>query len=139
MNKTYMQKPAEVQRKWHLIDVKDRVLGQIATDIARKLMGKEKPTYTPNVDSGDYVIVVNASEVRVTGNKGAKKTYYKHSLFPGGIREASFEKMQQTAPSKIIERAVFNMLPGNRLRKDRMKRLKIFTKAEHTYQAELSK
>jgi len=133
MNKTYMQKPAEVKRSWHLIDAKDRVLGQIATEIATKLMGKQKPTYTPNTDGGDYVVVINASEVYVTNNKGETKKYYDHSLIPGGLRTRTFNSMKASNPAEIIERAVYNMVPGNRLRKDRMGRLKVYANAEHKH------
>jgi large subunit ribosomal protein L13 len=137
--KTYMMKAAEVKRAWHVIDVKDRVLGQVATEIATLLMGKNSPMYTPNVDSGHYVIVTNAANVVVTGNKGMRKTYNKHSLFPGGIRQSSFDEMQAVTPEKIIERAVYNMLPSNRLRKDRMGRLKIYIGSEHPHQSEMTK
>ena len=139
MQKTYSQKPAEVKRTWHLVDVKGRVLGQVATEIAVKLMGKHKPTYTANIDGGDYVVVINASEVIVTGNKGDKKKYYDHSLMPGGIRTRTFNELQATLPHEIIERAVYTMLPSNRLRKDRMARLKISPNAEHKYEAEIKK
>jgi large subunit ribosomal protein L13 len=137
MTKTYLQKPAEVKREWHLVDATDRVLGQIATAAATKLIGKHKPTYTPNVDGGDYVVIINASKVIVTGNKGETKKYYHHSLFPGGLRTRSFNQMQATQPNKIIERAVYNMLPGNHLRKDRMNRLKIYTGAQHEHDSQL--
>ena len=101
--KTYMMKAAEVKRAWHVIDVKDRVLGQVATEIATLLMGKNSPMYTPNVDSGHYVIVTNAANVVVTGNKGMRKTYNKHSLFPGGIRQSSFDEMQALSLIHISE------------------------------------
>lgn len=134
-----MQKPAEVKRKWHLIDAKGRVLGQVATEAAKKLMGKEKVTFTPNTDGGDNVIVINAAEVQVTGNKGDRKEYTDHSIFPGGIRTRSFNVIHASAPTEVIQRAVYNMLPSNRMRKDRMARLKIYSGAEHKHQAELQK
>src|SRR5258708_7265565 len=122
---TYMQKSAEVKRTWHLVDAKDKVLGQVATDIAKKLMGKEKVTFTPHIDNGDYVVVINAAEVVVTGRKTERKMYHDHSLFPGGLRSRTFAKLRADAPTEAIERAVHNMLPKNRLRKDRMARLKV--------------
>ncbi len=134
-----MQKPAEVQRTWHLIDVKGRVLGQVATEIATKLMGKHKPTYTPHVDAGDFVVVINAAEVVVTGNKGETKEYYDHSLFPGGLRTRTFNTMKAANPAEIIERAVYNMVPPNRLRKDRMNRLKVYATAEHKHESQFGK
>lgn len=135
--KTYAQKPAEVQRTWQLVDAKERVLGQIATEIATKLMGKHKPTYTPNVDGGDYVVVINAQEVVVTGNKGETKKYYNHSIYPGGLRTRTFNEVQATKPTEIIERAVYTMLPSNRLRKERMARLKVYPGGEHKHQTQL--
>ncbi len=135
--KTYMQKTAEVKHEWHLIDVKDRVLGQAATEVALKLMGKNKPTFTPHIDNGDFVVVVNAGLVHITGNKANKKKYYDHSLFPGGLRQASFAELQVKNPEKIIERAVYNMLPDNRLRQPRMARLKVYPTAEHAHQSQL--
>lgn len=137
--KTYVQKPAEVKRVWHLVDAKGKVLGQVATDIAKKLMGKEKTTFTRNVDGGDYVVVINAGEVIVTGRKGERKMYHDHSLFPGGLRSRSFSKLQADAPTEAIERAVYNMLPKNHTRKDRMARLKVYAAAEHKHQSQFSK
>ncbi len=134
-----MQKPAEVKRVWHLIDAKEQVLGQIATDIAKKLMGKEKTTYTANVDGGDYVVVINAADIVVTRRKGENKMYNDHSSFPGGIRSRSFNVIKETAPTEIIGRAVFNMLPKNRLRKDRMNRLKVYAGGEHKHKSQFSK
>ncbi len=135
--KTFLQKPLEVKRTWHLIDAKGLVLGQVATDIAKKLLGKDKTTFTPNVDGGDYVVVINAELVEVTRTKSQKKMYYNHSSLPGGIRGRSFAEVQEKKPEEVIERAVYNMLPANRLRKDRMSRLKIHKGAEHKYQAEI--
>jgi large subunit ribosomal protein L13 len=139
MIKTYMQKPAEVKREWHLIDAQNKVLGQIATEIAVKLMGKNKTTFTPNVDGGDHVVVINASQVVVTGPKGNRKKYYYHSHFPGGIREVSFDELQKKKPAEAIEKAVYNMLPKNKLRSDRMARLKVYPTAEHKHQSQLGK
>lgn len=135
--KSYVQKPAEVQREWRLVDVKGRVLGQVATEIATHLMGKQKPTFTPNVDGGDYVVVINAKEVMVTGNKSSRKMYYRHSHLPGGISEASFAELIAKKPVEVIERAVYNMLPKNKLRTGRMARLKIYADANHKHQPQL--
>ncbi len=137
MKKTYMQKPAEVERQWHLVDVKGQVLGRVATQIAQYLMGKHKPTYTPHVDSGDYVVVINATEVELTRNKEQKKIYRRVSQRPGGMKEIPYERMMQEHPERIIQRAVKNMLPKNKLRADRMKRLKVFPGSEHPYQKQV--
>ena len=133
MMKTYMQKTADVKRDWHLIDAKDRVLGDVATEIATKLIGKHKITYTPHIDAGDHVVVINAGQVVVTGRKGDRKMYYDHSQFPGGLRERTFLEVQEDAPGDVLKRAVFNMLPKNKLRQDRMVRLKIYATAEHPH------
>ncbi len=135
--KTYVQKPAEVKRQWHLVDVKGRVLGQVATEISQLLMGKNKPTFTRNVDGGDYVVVVNAKEVVVTGNKPNTKMYHRHSGQPGGITSNSFAELIEKKPTEVIERAVYNMLPKNSLRTGRMARLKIYADTNHKHQAQL--
>jgi len=137
--KTYMQKTAQVKHAWHVVDAKDQVLGQVATAVAIKLMGKHKTTYTPNIDDGDFVVVLNSSQVRVTKTKGQKKMYYNHSSFPGGIHGASFDELQAKDPTKALERAVYNMLPTNRLRKERMGRLKIYAGTEHPHASQLGK
>lgn len=136
--KTYMQKTAEVAHNWHLVDVKGKVLGRIATEIATKLMGKNKPTYTPHIDGGDYVIVINAAEVATTGTKVENKIYYKHSGHPGGLKQKTLGEMLVKFPTRVIEKAVYNMLPKNRLRQDRMKRLKIYAGAEHKHASQLA-
>ncbi len=135
---TYMQKRAEVKRAWHVIDVQGKVLGQVATEIAQKLIGKDKATFTPHIDGGDYVIVTNAAGVVVTRNKAQDKIYYNYSGFPGGLRERTFAEIQATRPEEIIERAVYNMLPKNKLRSGRMVRLKVFATAEHPHQGQLT-
>jgi large subunit ribosomal protein L13 len=135
--KTYMQKSADVKHGWHLMDATDRVLGQLATEIATKLIGKHKPTYTPHIDDGDYVIVVNAAKVVVTGSKAMTKKYNDHSLFPGGIRERSYAELMEKNPTEIITRAVLNMIPKNRLRDARMSRLKVYAGAEHKHESQL--
>jgi large subunit ribosomal protein L13 len=131
--KTVQAKPADVKREWHLIDAKGKVLGQISTQIATFLSGKHKVSYTPHVDSGDFVVLINAKDVEVTGNKRANKMYYSHSMIPGGFKEASFEKVMEKDPRKIIEHSVIGMLSKNKMRDPRMARLKIFVGAEHTY------
>lgn len=130
---TYQAKPKEVKREWHLIDAKGKVLGAISTDIATFLMGKHKTTFTPHVDSGDFVVVINAALVEVTGNKKLKKTYVSHSGIPGGFKEITFEKLMEKDPRKIIEHAVKGMLPKNKFQDPRMNRLKIFVGSEHEY------
>lgn len=138
MNKTYIQKPAEVIRKWHLIDAKGRILGDVAVEIANHLIGKDKPTYTPHVDGGDFVVIINASEVEVTGGKEQKKMYYRHSNFPGGLHAKTFSEMIAKSPIKVIEKAVYNMLPKNKLRSGRMTRLKIYAGEDHKHQSQLA-
>lgn len=137
--KTYQQKKEAVQRQWHVIDVKGKVLGKVATEIATLLIGKHKPTYTPHVDGGDYVVVINASEVVVTGNKTSDKVYYRHSQFPGGFRQETFDKLLARDPRQVIEHAVHGMIPKNTLRSPRMNRLKVFSGAEHAHQANIKK
>jgi large subunit ribosomal protein L13 len=137
--KTYMQKSAEVKREWQLVDVKDQVLGRVATQIAELLIGKNKPTYTPHIDGGDFVVVTSAAEVVVTRNKAQTKTYGHHTGFPGGVRVVPYSVMMERHPERIIEAAVYNMLPKNKLRDVRMARLKVFAGTEHKYANQLSK
>lgn len=134
---TFQQKKESVQRNWHLVDVKGQVLGRTASKIAELLIGKHKPSYTPHVDAGDYVVVINAGEVFVTGKKRSDKVYYRHSMYPGGLRAETFEKKLARQPRQIIETAVKGMLPKNKLQDPRMRRLKIFVGSEHQYQNEL--
>lgn len=134
--KTFSQKPSEVTRRWILIDAKDAPLGRLSTEIAKYLIGKYKPTYTPHIDGGDYVIVVNAQEAVVTGDKELQKMYYRHSGFPGGIRDARLEEVREKFPERIIENAVKGMLPKNKLSADRMKRLKVYAGGEHEHAAQ---
>ena len=115
--KTYTLKKEEVERSWFLLDAKDKVLGRVATKIADRIRGKDKPTYTPHTDGGDYVIVVNAELIKVTGAKYDKKKYYKHSLYPGGLKTKTFKELNKNNPEKIIENAVKGMLPKNKLGK----------------------
>lgn len=134
--KTFSQKPADVSRRWILIDATSAPLGRISTEIAKYLIGKYKPTYTPHVDGGDYVIVVNAEQAIVTGNKELAKEYYRHSGFPGGISSLRLEEVREKHPERIIEAAVKGMLPKNKLLDGRMKRLKLYVGAEHEHAAQ---
>jgi len=134
--KTYSQKPVEVSRRWILIDAKDLPLGRLSTEISKYLIGKYKPTYTPHIDGGDYVVVINAAEVPVTGNKEEKKIYYRHSGFPGGIKDATLKEVRAKFPERLIENAVKGMLPKNKLSPERMKRLKVFPGTEHAHTAQ---
>ncbi len=134
--KTYSQKSSEISRRWILIDAKDATLGRLSTEIAKYLIGKYKPTYTPHIDSGDYVVVINAAEVPVTGAKETDKIYYRHSGFPGGIKDAQLKEVREKFPERIIEAAVKGMLPKNKLAADRMARLKIFAGSEHAHTAQ---
>ena len=135
--KTYSQKPTEVERKWHLIDAAEApTLGRLSAKIATLLSGKNKATFTPHTDGGDFVVVINAEKVKVTGNKEEDKMYYRHSGFPGGLKEASLKELREKNPAMIIEKAVYGMLPTNILRDDRMKRLKVYAGAEHNHAAQ---
>lgn len=135
-SKTYSQKSSEISRRWILIDAKDATLGRLSTQIAKYLIGKYKPTYTPHIDSGDYVVVINAAEVPVTGAKETDKIYYRHSGFPGGIKDAQLKEVREKFPERIIESAVRGMLPKNKLSPERMARLKIFAGSEHAHTAQ---
>jgi large subunit ribosomal protein L13 len=137
--KTYSQKTADVSREWFLVDASELPLGRIATIIADKLIGKSKPTYTPHVDGGDYVVVINAASVPVTGAKETDKIYYRHSGFPGGIKDATLAEVREKFPERIIENAVKGMLPKNKLSPERMARLRVFPGAEHTHTAQTPK
>ena len=134
--KTFSQKPADVTRRWILIDAKDATLGRVSTEIAKYLIGKYKPTYTPHVDGGDYVVVVNAKELVVTGAKETDKIYYRHSGFPGGLKEAQLKELREKSPESIIQEAVKGMLPKNKLAAGRMARLRIFAGSEHDHTAQ---
>lgn len=137
--KTFTQKPADVKRQWVLVDASDAPLGRVAVLIAKHLIGKYKPTYTPHVDSGDYVVVINAENLIVTGNKEVDKTYHRHSGYPGGIKSASLKELREKNPEKIILEAVKGMLPKNKLAAERIKRLRIFAGSDHTHEAQSPK
>ena len=134
--KTFSQKPADIARRWILIDARDASLGRLSTAIASYLTGKYKPTYTPHVDGGDYVVVINAANTVVTGYKETDKYYYRHSGFPGGIKETQFKEMRERHPERIIEEAVKGMLPKNKLQAERLKRLRVFAGSEHAHAAQ---
>ena len=134
--KTYSQKPTEVTRRWILIDAASAPLGRVSTEIAKYLIGKYKPSYTPHIDGGDYVVVINAQDAVVTGNKETGKIYYRHSGFPGGIKDATLKEVREKFPERIIENAVKGMLPKNKLSPERMKRLKIYAGSEHNHSAQ---
>lgn len=137
--KTYSQKTAEISREWWIIDASTMPLGKLAVVIADKLMGKSKVTYTPHIDDGDYVVVVNAKNLVVTGNKMTDKMYYRHSGYPGGLKELRLEEVIEKDPSRAISEAVKGMLPKNKLAADRLKRLRVFPGAEHDHTAQSPK
>ena len=134
--KCYVQKPSEVQRKWHLIDAEGKTLGRLSTEIAKLLRGKHKVTFTPHVDGGDYVVVINADKIEVTGKKRDNKVYRHHTGYIGSLKEINFKKLQEKKPEEIIRLSVSGMLPKNKLRAPMMKRLRIFAGSEHTHQAQ---
>ena len=137
-NKTYMEKENNVNREWHLFDVGGEVLGRVATEIAKKLIGKEKSTYTPHVNVGDKVVVINASKIQVTNNKESKKRYFWHTGYPGGIRSLTFKQMMAKSPAKVMRKAVKRMIPQNKLLKGRMNNLYIYSGAEHPHGGQLN-
>ena len=134
--KSYMARPLEVERKWHVIDAEGQTLGRLATEIARLLRGKNKPQYTPHVDTGDFVVVVNAEKVVVTGKKAEQKLYYRHTGYPGGLRETSYEVMLERKPTEILRKAVRGMMPRTRLGRQQFRKLKIYAGSEHPHEAQ---
>ena len=137
--KTYSLKKEDVSRDWFVLDASDRVLGRLATKIADRIRGKDKPSFTPHTDGGDYVIVVNAEKVKVTGSKFTDKKYYTHSLYPGGLKTRTFKDLNEKNPEKIIENAVKGMLPKNKLRKEIIKKLKVFRGPSHDHESQKPK
>lgn len=137
--KTYSQKPSEVKREWLLFDASEMPLGRLATEIATRLTGKNKPTYTPHIDGGDYVVVINAKNTVVTGTKELDKVYYRHTGFPGGIKDERLEEVREKYPERIIINAVKGMLPKNKLQAERLTRLRVFAGSEHTHTAQTPK
>lgn len=138
MLKTYSTKASDIQREWHLIDASGEVLGKLATRVASLLMGKHKPIFCRHLDVGDYVVVINAEKVRVTGNKAKQKLYYRHSGYPGALKSVSLERMMQTYPTRVIEHAVQGMLPHTRLAAGTKKRLRIHVGDSHPYQGQIN-
>ena len=137
--KTYSLKQEDVVREWFVLDVTDKVLGRVATKIADRIRGKDKPTFTPHTDGGDYVIVVNAEKIKVTGSKFSDKKYYTHSLYPGGLKTQTFRELHEKNPEKIIEEAVKGMLPKNKLGKSMIKKLKVFRGPSHDHDSQQPK
>ena len=134
--KTYTLKKEEAQRNWFVVDATDRVLGRVATKIADKIRGKDKPSFTPHTDGGDYVIVINAEKIKVTGSKYNNKIYYRHSLYPGGLKSQTFKELIEKNPERIIEEAVKGMLPKNKLGKLIIKKLKVFQGPNHDHESQ---
>ena len=137
--KTFSAKAHEVKRDWYIIDASEKVLGRVATEIARRLRGKHKAEFTPHVDTGDYIVVINAEKITVTGRKFKDKVYYRHSGFPGGIKSLTFEKLQKHNPVRIIELAVKGMLPKNVLGREMYRKLKVYAGSEHPHTAQQPK
>jgi large subunit ribosomal protein L13 len=137
--KTYTAKAHEVQHGWYVVDAQGKVLGRLAAQIATRLRGKHKPEYTPHVDTGDYVVVVNAAKVRVTGRKAETKSYYHHTGYPGGIRQTNFAKLQATHPERVLQRAVKGMLPKGPLGYAMLKKLKVYAGETHPHTAQQPK
>ena len=137
--KTFSAKPETVKRDWFVIDADNKVLGRLATEIARRLRGKHKPEYTPHVDTGDYIVVINAEKVAVTGNKESDKVYHHHTGYPGGLKSITLEKQRSKAPERIIEAAVRGMLPKNTLGRAMFRKLKVYAGAEHQHSAQQPK
>ncbi len=134
--KTYYAKPGEVQREWLLVDASDQTLGRLAAAVAQILRGKNKPTYTPHVDTGDFVVVVNADKIKVTGAKATEKTYYRYSNYPGGLKSETFAEAMEKHPERVIEHAVYGMLPKNTLGRKMGRKLKVYAGPEHPHQAQ---
>ncbi len=134
--KTYSPKPQDIDRKWYVIDANDLILGRLASKIAQVLHGKHKPIWAPHADVGDFIVVVNADKVRVTGRKSEQKVYFRHSGYPGGLKKTSYTTVLQTKPEHVLREAVRGMLPHNRLGRKMLKKLKIYASNEHPHQAQ---
>jgi large subunit ribosomal protein L13 len=137
--KTYSAKSHEVKRDWYIVDATGKVLGRVAAEIARRLRGKHKPEFTPHVDTGDYIVVVNADKLRVTGNKAKDKLYYRHTTYPGGIRSTSFEKLHAKHPDRVLKLAVKGMLPKGPLGYAMIRKMKVYTGGDHPHSAQQPK
>jgi large subunit ribosomal protein L13 len=136
VEKTYVTKKEDVQREWYVVDATGQTLGRLAAQVARMLRGKHKPTYSPSIDTGDYVIVVNAEKIHVTGRKLDQKIYYRYTGYPGGLREVTLRNLLQKHPTRVIEHAVRGMLPKNRLGRRMFKKLKVYAGPEHPHEAQ---
>lgn len=136
MNKTYMANAQTIERKWYVVDATDLVLGRLSTEVASLLKGKLKPTWTPHVDCGDYVIIVNAEKVLLTGSKLDDKLYYRHSGYPGGLKSRTAKRMLELQPQKVLEKSIRGMLPKNRLGDDMYRKLYVYAGSEHPHQAQ---
>jgi len=136
MNRTYSAKEKEIEKKWFIVDAKDKVLGRLASEVARRLRGKHKPVFTPHTDTGDYIIVVNAEKIRLTGDKLDKKMYYRYSGYMGGLKEISARKQLAKKPEELIKHAVNGMLPKNSLGRRQGKKLKVYAGPEHPHEAQ---
>ena len=134
--KSYIAKPSDIERKWYVVDAEGKTLGRLATEVATVLRGKHKPTYTPHMDCGDYVIVVNAEKVEVTGKKRKEKVYKRHTGYPGGLREITFEKLLDKKPDEIVRHAVKGMMPKGKLGRQMYKKLKVYVGPEHNHNAQ---
>lgn len=134
--KTYSVKASEIERQWYLVDARDQVLGRLASEVARVLRGKHKPTYTPHLDVGDHVVVINARHVRLTGKKADQKEYFRHSGYMGGEKLIPFRRMIRTHPERVVERAVKGMLPKNTLGRQMLKKLRVYADAEHPHESQ---
>jgi len=137
--KTFSAKPQDVSHGWYLVNAEGKVLGRLAAQLAVRLRGKHKPEYTPHVDTGDFIVVVNASKIRVTGKKALDKTYYRHTLYPGGIRETNFAKLQARHPERVLEKAVKGMLPKGPLGYAMLRKLKVYAAGTHPHSAQQPK
>nr|WP_230869814.1 MULTISPECIES: 50S ribosomal protein L13 [Halanaerobiaceae] len=136
MVSTFMAKPDQVERKWYLVDASDKTLGRLATKVADILRGKHKPSFTPHIDTGDFVIIINAEKIKLTGKKWDQKKYYRHSGYPGGIKETTYKDLVKKKPELIIEKAVKGMIPHNKLGRQVVKKLKVYAGSEHPHQAQ---
>ncbi len=137
--KTYIPRADDIRRDWYIVDASGKTLGRLATEVARRLRGKHKPEYTPHLDTGDYIVVINARQIRVTGNKAKDKIYHSHSGYPGGIKSINFEKLLEKKPEQVIEKAVKGMLPRGPLGRAMFRKLKVYPDAKHNHSAQQPK
>jgi large subunit ribosomal protein L13 len=135
--KTYMARPSDIERNWYVVDAEGKVLGRLAAEVATVLRGKHKPQFTPHMDTGDFVIIVNAEKIKLTGKKWAQKTYYRHTGYPGGLRSQTAAELRSRQPEEVIRKAVWGMMPKNSLGRNQMKKLKIYAGPEHPHMAQM--